>query len=261
MSAWPAGRGVGTRRAAFRPSAIFLGLVALFVTSGWMAWAGFGAPAVNVILFVVSGWLVSLCLHEYAHALTAYRSGDLAVAERGYLTLNPLRYTSPVLSIALPLFYLFLGGIGLPGGAVWIDHSHIRGRWRDSLISLAGPLLNVVFTVLAVLPFAVVGTPVGHHMFWAALAFLGFLQLTASLLNLAPVPGVDGGNALRPWLPYSWRRGFDLIAPYGLLIFLVLLFNPRVGGAFFSAVFGLGDLLGLPQNLVRDGHDQFMFWR
>jgi len=261
VSAWPAGRGVGTRRAAFRPSAIFLCLVALFVTSGWMAWVDFGAPAVNVILFVVSGWLVSLCLHEYAHALTAYRSGDLAVAERGYLTLNPLRYTSPVLSIALPLFYLFLGGIGLPGGAVWIDHSHIRGRWRDSLISLAGPLLNVVFTVLAVLPFAVVGAPVGHHTFWAALAFLGFLQLTASLLNLAPVPGVDGGNALRPWLPDSWRRGFDLIAPYGLLIFLVLLFNPRVGGVFFSAVFGLGDLLGLPQNLVLAGHDQFMFWR
>jgi Zn-dependent protease len=261
VSAFPGGRGVRTRRDAFRPSAVFLCLVALFVTSGWMAWAGFGTPTVNVILFVVSGWLVSLCLHEYAHALTAYRSGDLAVADRGYLTLNPLRYTNPVLSIALPLFYLFLGGIGLPGGAVWIDHSHIRGRWRDSLISLSGPLLNVAFTVITVLPFVFVTDVLGHETFWAALAFLGFLQLTASLLNLAPIPGVDGGNALRPWLPYNWRRGFDTIAPYGMLVFILLLFNPAIGGLFFTGVFTLADLVGLPLGLVEEGRALLMFWR
>jgi Zn-dependent protease len=226
-----------------------------------MAWAGFGADQVNVILFVVSGWLVSLCLHEYAHALTAYRSGDLTVADRGYLTLNPLRYTSPVLSIILPLFYLFIGGIGLPGGAVWIDHAHIRGRWKDSLISLAGPLLNVAFTIVAVLPFALVTDTFSHHTFWAALAFLGFLQLTASVLNLAPVPGVDGGNALRPWLPFEWKRGFDLIAPYGMLVFILLLFNPAIGGLFFTFVFFVGDLIGLPTDLLIDGRDLFMFWR
>ena len=57
MSAWSSDRTVPTRRAAFRPSAVFLCLVALFVTSGAMAWSGFGAARVNVILFVVSGWL------------------------------------------------------------------------------------------------------------------------------------------------------------------------------------------------------------
>jgi Zn-dependent protease len=175
--------------------------------------------------------------------------------------LNPLRYTSPVLSIVLPLFFLFIGGIGLPGGAVWIDHSHIRGRWRDSLISLAGPLLNVAFTILAVLPFAVVLDTTSHHTFWAGLAFLAFLQLTASVLNLAPVPGVDGGNALRPWLPDQWRRGFDLVAPYGMFVFILLLFNPRVNGLFFSFVFFLGDLIGLPGYLFVEGRDLFMFWQ
>lgn len=261
MAAWTNGRGVRTRRDAFRPSTVFLCLVAAFVVSGWMLWVGFGAVRVNVILFVVAGWLVSLCLHEYAHALTAYRSGDLAVAERGYLTLNPLRYTSPVLSIVLPLFYLFLGGIGLPGGAVWIDHSHIRGRWKDSLISLAGPLLNVVFTVVTVLPFLFVRETLSHQMFWAALAFLAFLQLTASLLNLAPIPGVDGGNALRPWLPLGWRRGFDLIAPYGMLVFILLLFNPAIGGLFFTLVFWLADAVGLPLPLIDEGRALLMFWR
>lgn len=261
MTAWTNGRGVRTRRAAFRPSTLFLCLVAAFVVSGWMLWVDFGAARVNVVLFVVAGWLVSLCLHEYAHALTAYRSGDLAVADRGYLTLNPLRYTNPVLSIILPLFFLFLGGIGLPGGAVWIDHSHIRGRWKDSLISLSGPLLNVAFTVVTVLPFVFVGETLTHQVFWAALAFLGFLQLTASLLNLAPIPGVDGGNALRPWLPSGWRRGFDLVAPYGMLLFVVLLFNSVLGGYFFTLVYSLADAVGLPLPLVDEGRALLMFWR
>jgi len=252
---------VRPHREAFRPSVIFLCLVALFVTSGWMAWAGFGAPQVNVILFVVSGWLVSLCLHEYAHALTAYQAGDRAVADRGYLTLNPLRYTSPVLSIVLPLFYLFIGGIGLPGGAVWIDHTYIRGRWKDSLISLSGPLLNVVFTIVTAVPFAFGLAGASHETFWAGLAFLAFLQLTASVLNLAPVPGVDGGNALRPWLSHEWRRGFDAVAPYGMLVFILLLFNPTIGRAFFDLVFFLSDLIGLPADLLFEGRNLFMFWR
>jgi Zn-dependent protease len=261
MSGWAGGRGVRTRRAAFRPSAVFLCLVAAFVTGGWMAWMDFGNRTVDVILFVLAGWLVSLCLHEYAHAVTAYRFGDLAVADRGYLTLNPLRYTNPVLSIILPLFYLFIGGIGLPGGAVWIDHAPIRGRWRDSLVSLAGPLLNVAFTVLTALPFAFVEDPGDHRVFWAALAFLAFLQLTASVLNLAPIPGVDGGNALRPWLPFGWRRGFDLLAPYGMLVFILLLFNPAIGGVFFTVVYALADALGIPLDLVGEARALFMFWR
>ncbi len=258
---WSYGPTTRAPRGTFRPSAIFLGLVALFVTGGWMAWTEFGAVQLDVLLFVVAGWLVSLCLHEYGHALTAYRSGDRGVAERGYLTLNPLRYSHVLLSIIFPLFFLIIGGFGLPGGAVWVDHTYIRGRLRDSLISLAGPALNVVFALVAVAPFAFGVDTYAHHTFWSALAFLAFLQLTATVLNLAPVPGVDGGNALRPWLPAEWRRGFDAVAPWGMLIFLALLFNPTINNAFFGLVFGLGDLLGLPQYLIGDGQRLFMFWR
>ena len=69
-----------------------------------MAWNGFGNVRASTSSCSSSaGWLVSLCLHEYAHALVAYRAGDLGVAERGYLTLNPLKYTHPLLSIVLPV--------------------------------------------------------------------------------------------------------------------------------------------------------------
>jgi Zn-dependent protease len=258
VSSWQT---AGTRRAAFRPSALFLCLVAVFVVSGWMAWTGFGSARVNVLLFVISGWVVSLCLHEFGHALTAYRSGDLGVAERGYLTLNPLRYTNPLMSIVFPLVFLLLGGIGLPGGAVWVDHSHIRGRLRESLISLAGPLVNVAFLLATVAPFALGVDTYTHGVFWAGLAFLAFLQLTATVLNLAPIPGVDGGNALRPWLSPEYRRGFDAVAPWGMILLFALLMSPVVSNFFFTLIYGIGDVIGLPGNLAGEGRRLFQFWR
>ena len=254
-------RATWQRRAAFRPSGLFLGLVAVFVGSGWLAWAGYGNPRLNVLLFVVSGWLVSLCLHEFGHALTAYRSGDLGVAQRGYLTLNPLKYTNVLLSFILPLVFLLIGGIGLPGGAVWVDHGAIRGRLRESLISLDGPVVNLLFLLAAVAPFALGVDIFGHLVFWSGLAFLAFLQLTAALLNLVPMPGLDGGNALRPWLSYEYQRFFDMIAPWGMMLLFVLLLSPVINVFFFTLVFDLGDLVGLPRELVGEGRALFQFWR
>lgn len=253
---------LGIPREAFRPSPIFLAVLALFLVSGWMTWAGFGSVRLDVFLFVVSGWIVSLCLHEYAHAVVAYRAGDIEVAHRGYLTLNPLKYTHPLLSIVLPVVFILLGGIGLPGGAVWVDRHAIRGgRVVESLVSLAGPATNVLFTVALVVPFLVGVDTSAHPEFWVALAFLAFLQLTASVLNLMPVPGVDGGNVLYPWLSPQWKRGFDHVAPFGMLLLFAVLWSARGGAWFFGAVFAFGDLLGLPQELYLQGFDMVQFWR
>jgi Zn-dependent protease len=257
------GRGalvVGVPREAFRPSVIFVALVALFVTGGAMAWTGFGNTGLNVFLFVVAGWLISLCLHEYAHALVAYRGGDTSVASRGYLTLNPLKYSHPLLSIAIPVLIVILGGIGLPGGAVWVDRHCLRGRGWDSLVSFAGPAMNLLFTLALVVPFAAGVDVAAHAAFWAGVAFLAFLQLTATLLNLVPIPGVDGGNLIEPWLSAKWRRGFALVAPYGMLLVFALLWQPGVGRVFFGVVFFLADLLGLPPRLYAEGYDLFTFW-
>lgn len=256
-------RPLGSRvsRSAFRPSAVFVGLVALWGTGGVMAWQDFGNPSVNIILFVVAGWLVSLSLHEFAHAIFAYRAGDRSVADRGYLTLNPLKYTHPILSIVLPVVFLLIGGIGLPGGAVWVDRHAIRSRAADSLVSAAGPGVNVVFAVLLTVPFLVGVDIFGHLTFWAGWAFLAFLQLTAALLNLTPIPGVDGGNLLRPWLSPLWGRRFDLFAPYGMLLLILLLFEPRVNVIFFDVVFWISDLIGLPPGLWAAGRQLFQFWR
>jgi Zn-dependent protease len=251
---------MGVPREALRPSGLFLCLVALCVTSGWMTWAEFGNVQLDAFLFVISGWLVSLCLHEYAHAVVAFTSGDIGVAERGYLTLNPLKYSHWLLSLVLPLLAVILGGIGLPGGAVWVDHQHVRGRLRHTLISAAGPATNVLFAFLLAIPFWLGADGSTHTRFWIAVAFLAFLQVTASILNLLPVPGLDGGNIIHPWLSPQWRRGYDLTAPYGFILLFALLWNERVGGWFFAGVFWVADLIGLPPSLYRAGLDLIRFW-
>ncbi len=250
-------RPYGVNRAQFRPSPLFLGLAALFVVSGWLAWQDIGSARLNVFLFVVAGWLVSLCLHEYAHAIVAFKGGDRMVADRGYLTLNPMKYTHPFLSFVIPLAFVLLGGIGLPGGAVWVDRHAIRSRGWDSFISFAGPATNLLFTIALVLPLSFGVDVFAHHTFWAAVAFLAFLQLTATVLNFVPIPGIDGGNLVQPWLSPQWQRGFQHVAPYGMLLLIALLWTPRINYLFFTFVLSVGDLLGLPRDLYADGYNLF----
>lgn len=254
------GQRTARRGARFRPSAIFLALVALWVTGGIMAWLDFGSATVDLLLFVLAGWVVSLSLHEYSHALFAYHGGDHSVAGRGYLTLNPLKYTHPLLSIVLPLVFLVLGGIGLPGGAVWVDRGALRSRRSVSLVSLAGPAANAVFLFLLLLPFLLGVDTATRPTFYAALAFLAFLQLTAAVLNLLPVPGLDGGNAVRPWLAGDWAKIFDTVAPFGMLILFGLIFEPHLNALFFSGVYSLSDALGVPRDLVNQGWGLLRFW-
>ncbi|MBM0229780.1 MULTISPECIES: site-2 protease family protein [Micromonospora] len=252
---------LGVPRAAFRPSPVFLGLVALFVTSGVLAWQRYGNVRFDVFLFVVSGWLVSLCLHEYAHALVAYRFGDRDIAHRGYLTLNPFKYTHPLLSIVLPVIVVLLGGIGLPGGAVWVDRHAIPGRLRHTLVSLAGPATNVLFTLVLVSALRIGFGNGGSVEFWAGVGLLAFLQLTASVLNLLPVPGLDGGNMIQPWLSPQYRRMYDLFAPYGFILLFALLWSPRIGGWFFDAVFAVADVLGVSPAFYSVGFELIRFWQ
>jgi Zn-dependent protease len=256
---WGTPERVTRNRAAFWPSPLFLGITAVFAATGWALWVGAGQPQYATFGFVLSGWLLSLCLHEYGHAITAYHSGDRSVADKGYLTLNPLKYTHALYSIVLPLVFVVIGGIGLPGGAVYIDRARLRGRVTESLVSAVGPLTNVLFALVRLVPVALVSGG-AHAVFWAALAYLGFLQVTASLLNLIPMPGLDGFGIIEPWLPAQWLRAAARIAPYGFFILLALFWLSPVGRLFFSAVLGILDLLGVPRDALSDGYTLFRFW-
>ncbi len=252
-------------RPSVRPSPIFLLVVGLFALSGLAVWR-YGAnvghgPRFLLFVFVVSGWIVSLCLHEFGHAFFAWRSGDRSVATNGYLTLNPLKYTDVTLSFLLPVLFLLLGGIGLPGGAVYIDRGAIRGRLRHSLISAAGPLANLVFAIVLGVILTHLAKSLDHALFWSGLAFLAFLQVTAAVLNLLPVPGLDGFGIVEPYLPRHWVHQANRVGGYAFMALLALLWFPPVNREFFSLVYHLTDLFGIDSNLTAVGHALFQFWQ
>ncbi|MET8832107.1 site-2 protease family protein [Streptomyces sp. NPDC004610] len=245
-----------------RISPVFLGIVAVTAVTGWAAWTGFAEqPGLAVFLFVTGAWIVSLCLHEYAHARTALHSGDISVGAKGYLTLNPLKYTHALLSIVLPVVFVILGGIGLPGGAVFIERGRIRGRWKHSLISAAGPLTNVLFALVCTAPFwldALSGVPADFRY---ALAFLALLQVTAAILNFLPVPGLDGYGVIEPWLSYKVRRQVEPFAPFGLLFVFALLWVPSINAVFFDAIDAILGGLGISEVDSYCGRDLYRFWQ
>ncbi|TDH55913.1 site-2 protease family protein [Mycobacterium eburneum] len=244
-----------------RPSPIFVAILAVTAVGGVLAWqaaAGEVLAYVGVFIFVIAGWVVSLCLHEFGHAVTAWRFGDRDVAVRGYLTLNPLRYSHPLLSLGLPMLFIALGGIGLPGGAVYVRTSFMTPT-RRSIVALAGPSANLLLAVLLLAATRLFFDP-AHVVFWSGVAFLGFLQVTALLLNLLPVPGLDGYGALEPHLQPQTQRSLEPVKQWGLLALLVLLLSPQLNHLFFSLVFWFFDLSGVPGFLAGWGMNLTRFW-
>ena len=245
-----------------RPHPIFLAIVAITAAGGALAWFAGDATRplayVGVFVFVVFGWLLSLCLHEFGHAYTAWRYGDHDVAMRGYLTLNPLKYANPMLSLGLPMLFIALGGIGLPGGAVWVRTSFMTPAQRTR-VSLAGPFANALLAVVLLAVTAAFYDP-AHQVFWGAMAFLGFLQVTAVLLNLIPIPGLDGYGALEPHLSHETQRKLDPVKQWGFLVLLLLLFIRPLNALFFGAVSWLVGLSGVSDQLVAWGNALTRFW-
>lgn len=252
------------RRARIRPSPIFLAFVAVAVVSGWLLWSAGESTRGNRFLafvFVASCWVVSLSLHEFAHALLAWRFGDREVEARGYLSLNPFKYAHPFLSIILPLVFILIGGIGLPGGAVYLHPHRFRTNWQRALVSLSGPAVNVVFAVVAVTCVARTGSLQEHLLFWLAVAALGLLQMMGAILNLLPIPGLDGWGAIEPYLDRPVQSGAQQFKPFGMLIVFALLQVSSVNTAFFSFVNWVFGWSGAPSDYGQAGIYLMQFWR
>lgn len=209
---------------------------------------------------VLVGWIFSLCLHEFSHALVAYYGGDTTVREKGYLTFNPLKYTHPLFSIVLPLIFLLLGGIGLPGGAVYIERWRIRNRFWLSAMSLAGPAANLLIAIVLGLILRL--APVTDSGIWPGLSFLLVLQISAVLFNLIPLPPFDGYNALEPFLNPIIREQVDRVRGATMwIIFLLFWYVPFISRFFWNVVYLIATTLGANWSLVAEGLNRFQFWR
>lgn len=251
-----------------RPSPIFLGILAVSVAGGFLAAYGDSSTLrsardpmfiAGVVLLVAGGWIASLTLHEFGHAFVAFRGGDHEVARKGYLSLDVRRYTDPVLSLLLPLIFLLIGGIPLPGGAVWINRGALRSRATSSWVSLAGPLSNLA--VGAALCLVVALVPMATGLFYA-LSYLALLQVMTFLLNILPVPGLDGWGALEPYLSPQARMFGARVRPWAPLALFALFFVFRPAGDLLWSVAGkIFMALGGSSPAATVGQFAFLFWR
>ena len=208
---------------------------------------------------VFFGWIFSLCLHEFSHALVAYLGGDYTVREKGYLTFNPLKYTHPLFSLVLPLLFLVMGGIGLPGGAVYIERERIRNRFMLSLVSLAGPLSNLLVAIVLGLILRFVPSIPAAYL--PGLSFLLVLQVSAVLFNSITLPPFDGYNVIEPFLPEVIRDQVNRVRDIAIWIILLLFwFVPAVSNSFWESVYGIATTIGVDWGMVIAGLERFRFW-
>jgi Zn-dependent protease len=210
-----------------------------------------------IVWAVVLGWIMTVVLHELAHGIVAYLGGDYTIRERGGLTLNPFQYVDPMFSIVVPIFFLISGGIPLPGGATRIRHDLLRNRAWSSAVALAGPATNFILFLLFALPFHPrLGWihPQYQDEWTAPQLFMGtmvVLQFLSVMINLIPVPPLDGFGAIRPWFSLEIRA--KLNSPQLNLIGIFLLYFVILGPhGVVQGIYNLED-----QTLARLGFDSF----
>jgi Zn-dependent protease len=200
------------------------------------------------------GWVLSVTIHEFGHGLVASLGGDYTVHERGGLTLNPFQYVDPLGSLIFPAIVFLIGGVPLPGGVTYIREDLLRNRGWRTAVSAAGPVMNLLLFLVclaAVHPKAGwVDSSVSVRQWSNAQIFvaaMAWLQLWSVILNLIPVPPLDGYGMISPYLPLEWQE--KLKTPpipslcyfgYFMLLTSAPVFSEKVGMLMVQVVNGLG---------------------
>jgi Zn-dependent protease len=178
--------------------------------------------------------LFAITLHEVAHGWVAKLHGDNTAKMMGRLTLNPLKHIDPVGTVLVPGILFMLGGF-IFGWAkpVPVDFKKLRHPKRDmAIVALAGPLANLLMAIgwALIAKFAIW---LGVAYISKPLIFMGYAGITINLvlmlLNLLPIPPLDGGRIVAGILPARLELKFSRIEPYGFFILVALLATGLLG--------------------------------
>src|SRR3989338_518792 len=190
--------------------------------------------------------IFSAILHEIAHGLVAERLGDPTARLMGRLTLNPKNHIDPMMSIALPLILLIFGA----AKPVPVDPFNLQDGRKDlALVSLAGPLTNVLIAIIAslILKLILNSSYIIHDTLYLILVTVVHLNLLLAIFNLFPIPPLDGSKIFALLLPEKTANLYMSLQSIGFLIIIFLLFFP-IGG--FSLMGLVSTLLSFSLKLL-----------
>jgi len=194
--------------------------------------------------------VVSLSVHEAAHAWSADKLGDPTARLLGRVSLNPAVHVDPIGTIVFPLLAM-ISNLPLIGWAkpVPVGIQHLRGNWRQKFmfIAAAGPASNLLMAVgaAAVLWIISGGPPLESAQGFAGRILMAFIQLNLLLavFNMIPVPPLDGGNVLAGLVSGPMADALDRVRPYGIFILYALMFLGVFSSVVYPVAFSLMELL------------------
>lgn len=193
----------------------------------------------QIIFWIAAGAipvLFAITLHEVSHGWVAYKLGDSTAKMLGRLTINPIKHIDPVGTVALPIGMLVMSlmTVGQPFAFGWakpipVNTRNLKNPRRDmAIVAVAGPLSNLFMAI-----FWVMMMPVFYGLIqdeniargFLSMAQIGlFFNIVLMVLNLLPLPPLDGGRVLAGVVPGPMASMLDRIEPYGFLILIALLF-------------------------------------
>lgn len=226
-----------------------------------------------ITVFSIIVLILSIIIHEYSHALMAYKLGDDTAKSLGRLTLNPLPHIDLVGSVLLPLFFVFSGSNFMVAWAKPVPYNPNKikdKKYGDLKVAIAGPLSNFAVAIFfglvtRLLPLSqlskinllssflmedfsslavFISNDIISSIFILSLLFC-FYNLLLGIFNLLPIPPLDGSKVIANFLPEKLRYKLFSIEGYGIFIILILAFLGFFQLLFRPILFSLFFLLGI----------------
>jgi Zn-dependent protease len=187
----------------------------------------------------IAAWILpvlfAITVHETAHGWVARHFGDKTAEMQGRLTLNPFKHIDPVGTILVPGLMLLTVGIALGWAKpVPVDWRNFRRPKQDmAWVAVAGPVSNLAMAVAWALALRIAANLPADSWVAMPLLYMGvagiFVNTILMVLNLLPLPPLDGGRVLTGVLPSPYAYHFARIEPYGMWILIILLFTGLLG--------------------------------
>jgi len=203
----------------------------------------FSPETIRHIVQMLITLILSICVHEYGHAIVADKLGDPLPRSQGRTTLNPVAHADPIGTLLFPLIFLVAtGSLGFGWGKpVQVNPRHftrkLSMRTGHMLVAAAGPAMNLLFgAFISLVLLVLLRTSVldGMHPLAQALGYAVLLNFILAFFNLIPAPPLDGGAVLEGLLPARYLATWHKVAVFGPFLLLAVVAIPQVRQVFMA---------------------------